>query len=388
MKKSRFLFILSVTTALALASCTLSLFGGEPAAEAALATPTLAATTIELGAQADAQTLTAAGQVIKYAYTVKNTGAAAVAGPVSVSGGTCPEVTTIGNADASFDAGESIACSSQYTVTQADLDKGSVELIVTASVSGINSNSVTVKVSKPISSPLTLNKTASPTTYEQTGQIIAYSYVITNTGATALGPSQFIITDSGIPNPVNCGDAAAVIAPAATLTCAAAYSITQADVDAGSITSSATATGGGVAASPAVSLTLTKGAAAVTPSANAANLTAGATIQHKVTQGEWLWQIARCYGADPEKTLQANPQLTDPGFISPSASVTVPNIGSAGKIYGLPCVGTHTVVSGDTWNSVALLYNADPFILQMVNKNVMTIGQKLTVPLNSAGTTK
>jgi LysM repeat protein len=113
---------------------------------------------------------------------------------------------------------------------------------------------------------------------------------------------------------------------------------------------------------------------------------AGSTIQHKVVKGEWLWQIARCYGADPAKTLKANPQLSNPGFLSPDIIVTVPNIGSAGKIYGTPCVGTHTVQSGDTWNSIALTYNADPLVLQIVNKNVLTVGQAIIVPLNSAST--
>lgn len=372
--------------ALMLASC--SLFGGSAPTEAAVqATPVLATTTIELTVQTDATGLTAVNQVIKYTHTVKNTGASAVAGPVTVTGATCPEVNTIGNTDASFDAGESIVCTSEYTVTQGDLDKGSVTNISTATVSGISSNPVTTTISKAAPTVLNLTKTANPVNYDQLGQAITYTYVILNSGTTALGPAQFTVTDAGIPAPINCGDAAASIAPAATLTCTATYTITQADMDAGSVATSATASGGGAATSPAASATVTKGAAAVVTPSSGSTLTAGSTIQHKVVKGEWLWQIARCYGADPEKTLLANPQLTDPGFISPDTTVSVPNIGSAGKIYGTPCVGTHTVQTGDTWNSIALTYNADPFILQMVNLNDLTIGRVLTVPLNSAGTT-
>jgi LysM repeat protein len=133
-------------------------------------------------------------------------------------------------------------------------------------------------------------------------------------------------------------------------------------------------------------VTLTKGTVAVvTPAPNNTNLTAGSTIQHKVVVGEWLWQIARCYGADPAKTIQANPQLADPRRISPDMIVTVPNIGSAGRIYGPPCVGTHTVQAGETWASIAQKYNADALVLQIVNGNDLTVGRVLKVPLNSAG---
>jgi uncharacterized repeat protein (TIGR01451 family) len=375
-------FILALM-ALTLASC--AWFQTTDPAAVALATPTLAPTTIELTGQTNATTLTAVGQVIKYTFTVKNTGAAAVAGPITVTGAVCPEINTVGNKDASFDAGESLACTSEYTITQVDLDRGSIASVATATVSGINSNAVTTTVSKPPPTVLNLTKTANPTIYTQTGQVITYTYVIMNSGSAALGPAQFTVTDTGIPTPINCGDAAASLAPTATLSCTANYTITQADMDAGSVATNATASGGGAPASPPASATLTKASAASVPSGNP-NLTVGSTVQHKVVKGEWLWQIARCYGADPAKTLQANPQLTDPGFISPNTTVTVPNIGSAGKVFGPPCVGTHTVQAGDTWNSIALIYNADPFILQIVNKNSMAIGQLLTVPLNSAGT--
>jgi hypothetical protein len=104
-----------------------------------------------------------------------------------------------------------------------------------------------------------------------------------------------------------------------------------------------------------------------------------------VVDGEWLWQIARCYGADPAGTLRANLQLPNPGYLSPGITVTVPNIGSAGRIYGPPCVGPHTVQTGDTWESIAQKYNADVTVLKMVNKNILTVGQVIKVPLNSAG---
>lgn len=378
-------FIFALLT-LALASC--SLFGGTTTAEEiAQATPTIApTTTIELTATADATVLTAVSQVIKYTYTVKNTGAAPVAGPAAITtGAACAEVNTVGNADANLDPGESVTCTLTYTVAQTDMDAGSVTNTAAATVGGVSSNTAVTTVSKTPPAVLNLTKTASPVTFNQVGQAIVYNYVIMNSGTTALGPTQFIVKDPAFPAPINCGDAAAIIQPVTTISCTAEYRITDADMSAGSVTTSAVAAGSGAADSPPASVTVTKDGNAVSPAVTAnPNLTAGTTVQHKVAKGEWLWQIARCYGADPAKTLLANPQLTNPAQISPDTMVSVPNIGSSGKIYGPPCVKTHVVQAGDTWASIALAYNADALVLQMVNHNTLTVGQTITIPSNSA----
>jgi uncharacterized repeat protein (TIGR01451 family) len=226
---------------------------------------------------------------------------------------------------------------------------------------------------------LKLTKTANPVTFDRVGQTITYTYVITNIGTATLGPAQFIVTDAAFSAPINCGDANFTLASNATVNCSAVYTITQANMDSGSVATNAVASGGGVASSPMASATVTKG----TVTQPNQSLTVGATIKHQVVEGEWLWQIARCYGADPNKVSDANPPT--PAQISPNTTVTVPNIGSFGKIYGPPCVGTHTVQTGDTWNSIALKYNADVTVLQMVNANTMPVGKVLKVPLNSFG---
>ena len=111
-------------------------------------------------------------------------------------------------------------------------------------------------------------------------------------------------------------------------------------------------------------------------------------LLHQVVAGEWLWQIARCYGADPKQVVQANLQLGNPAKISPGVTVTVPNIGAGGRtIYGPPCVEWHTVQSGETWNSIAQLYNADVAVLQDVNPGGLVPGNKIKVPRNSASGT-
>jgi LysM repeat protein len=65
--------------------------------------------------------------------------------------------------------------------------------------------------------------------------------------------------------------------------------------------------------------------------------------------------------------------------------INVPNIGSAGTLYGPPCVVAYKVQSGDTWESIASQYNADVALLKMVNKGVLS--GEIKVPRNSAGAT-
>jgi hypothetical protein len=114
-------------------------------------------------------------------------------------------------------------------------------------------------------------------------------------------------------------------------------------------------------------------------------LPAGTTIQHEVAVGEWLIQIARCYGATYSDVIGANPQIRDPNLILPFMIVTVPRIGSAGKIYGKPCVTWYTVQSGDNWASIAQRFNADIAVLQKANPVALTAGTSIKIPLNSAG---
>ena len=86
---------------------------------------------------------------------------------------------------------------------------------------------------------ISLSKSAAPTTYNTVGQVITYTYTITNTGnVTLTGP--FSVTDNKTGTISPCGSGP--LAPAGTTSCTATYSVTQADINAGSITNTATAT--------------------------------------------------------------------------------------------------------------------------------------------------
>ena len=83
-------------------------------------------------------------------------------------------------------------------------------------------------------------KSADVTSFSAPDTPITYSYLVTNTGNVTL-------TSIGVTDPmpglsaVSCPDP--TLAPAAAETCTATYTTTQADVDAGGITNTGTATG-------------------------------------------------------------------------------------------------------------------------------------------------
>jgi uncharacterized repeat protein (TIGR01451 family) len=374
--------ILLLLIGLLIASCTL----GDITPQTSLATPT-AMPILELSIQPDTTSFNTVGQVINFQYTVKNIGLTGVAGSVIATGITvnCPALNTVGNSNDSLDPNETIICTSSHTVTQTDLDIGSVTFVSMATINEINSNQVMVTISRQQAQALSLATTANSTTYEQAGNQIVFTYVITNTSSSNLGPAQFTISDSLISTaPFNCGNIDTLLPPAGTVTCTSTYTVTEADVSKDSITSLATASGGASAPSAQTSVTVNRGV--VAQSAPTTNLTSGSTISYTVDNGDWIWQIARCHGADPQQVVAANPQIPVPSQISPGMVITVPNIGSKGTVYGKPCVVKHTVKDGETWTSIAQLYNADPSILQIANKNVLTVGKEINIPRNSAGT--
>ncbi|MBF6621084.1 MAG: DUF11 domain-containing protein [Patulibacter sp.] len=93
---------------------------------------------------------------------------------------------------------------------------------------------------------LTIVKTADRASVAAVGETITYSYLITNTGATILAPATVTETafsgTGGTPTPV-CPAAASSLAPGDSVTCAATYVTTQADVNAGAIVNTAVGTG-------------------------------------------------------------------------------------------------------------------------------------------------
>ncbi len=352
--------------------------------------------------QNNVSTFSQAGEIINFQYVLTNTDTPPLAGPVIVNDSprqaACPGLNTVGNQDNYLDQNETITCIAAYTVTQSDVTTGSIVSNATATAGNTASNQATLTLTlgatpQP-SAVLRLAKTASSTTYGAANQSITYTFNITNTGTTPLGPDQFMITDNKLGAAFACGPADTTLNPNQSVSCSQTYTTTSADMALANITNSASATGGGQTSPAATAVVANLLFSSPTPSTPAtvpptSDLTPGSTVQHVVNVGEWLIQIARCYGANPTEVIAANPQIRDPDFIRPEVDVvTVPRIGSAGRIYKsatVPCVTFHTVQSGDTWASLAQRYNADQTVLQKANPGGLVVGKQAKIPLNSAG---
>ena len=143
--------------------------------------------------------------------------------------------------------GATISCTATYTVTQADVDAGSIAN--TATIDGLdpNDNPATAGDSATVltdtSAALTLTKTAAPTSGLGVGDVVNYAFTGTNAGAPTLHNVHVTDLMTGL-SAITCSPGApATLAPGATISCTATYTVTQADVDAGSITNTATIDG-------------------------------------------------------------------------------------------------------------------------------------------------
>jgi len=96
---------------------------------------------------------------------------------------------------------------------------------------------------------LTLTKTADPSTFTAPGQIITYTYTVKNAGNLTV--TSISVTDDKIAGAVPCTPS--TLAPGASATCTASYTITPADVTNGSVVNTAKATGKDPANQPVVS---------------------------------------------------------------------------------------------------------------------------------------
>src|SRR6185369_11849705 len=93
-----------------------------------------------------------------------------------------------------------------------------------------------------------LDKTANPHTYGHVGDVISYSYLVTNTGNVSLAGPVTVADNKatvGCPNVNTVGNHDGFLDPGESVTCTAMYTITEAVMAAGSVTNSATATVGG-----------------------------------------------------------------------------------------------------------------------------------------------
>lgn len=189
--------------------------------------------------------------VVKYSFTVTNTGAVTV-GDIGVTDNQ-PALSTIDCPQGGLAPGKSVTCTATYAVTKADINHGSVADTAVATGkapngTGVRSHPASANVPLHQSPHLTLRKSFS---YAGVGPVgtqglagagstVHYTYTVANDGNVTL--SGLTVSDNRVSTGgVKC--AVTTLAPGQSTTCSASYSLTQTDIDHGSVTNRATASG-------------------------------------------------------------------------------------------------------------------------------------------------
>ena len=222
-----------------------------PSTPSTVTIPNVADPSLTVVKSASEETITAAGEEITYSFVVTNTGNVTLdgiavdetefSGTGDLSAVVCPTDTLV--------PGQYTTCTATYTVTQADVDAG--ELTNAAVAEGttpggdpVPSDPSTVTVPVDQTPALTVVK-SSNVVAAAVGQEITYSFLVTNTGnVTITDPTvnEGEFSGTGELSEIAC-PADDTLAPGDDITCTATYVVTQADVNAGTITNTATVTG-------------------------------------------------------------------------------------------------------------------------------------------------
>lgn len=96
----------------------------------------------------------------------------------------------------------------------------------------------------PVKPSITLRKSVSPSVAARAGTKVTYSYLVANSGNVTLNnvaPADTAFSGTGTPSSITCPSTA--LDPGQDMTCTSTYTLTQADVNAGKVINTATATG-------------------------------------------------------------------------------------------------------------------------------------------------
>jgi uncharacterized repeat protein (TIGR01451 family) len=195
---------------------------------------------ISISKTASVESFSEAGTEITYFYHVTNEGNVTLS-PVQV---TDSRGLTVGCPHSRLSPGQDMTCTAVYVTTAGDVDNGGVTntgtVTGTTPGGGTVTDASTLTIDAVQAPGISISKTASVESYSQAGTPITYFYDVTNEGNVTLNGVS--VTDSlGLP----AGCPLTTLTAGQEMQCTGSYVTTVADVDRGSITNIATATGTG-----------------------------------------------------------------------------------------------------------------------------------------------
>ncbi|MEZ4663485.1 MAG: VWA domain-containing protein [Caldilineaceae bacterium] len=284
------------------------------------------------------------GDKINYTLVTTNTGNTTLTG-VTITDAKLGALVCTPTAPATLAPGASMTCTGSYTLTQADIDAGKVDNTANADSDQTAPTPASKTVPIPPAPNIALTKTGlidrtvvAPTNRADVGDKINYTLVTTNTGNVTL--TGVSISDPKLGALACTPSAPAPLAPGAAMTCTGSYTITQADLNAGTFVNTATASGTDPAGTKVsdeetvtksfgqvVSLTLSKSTATV--NYDAVNDVINYTLVTTNTGNTTLTNVSI---SDPKlATLTCTP--AQPTTLAPGASMS--------------CTGSYSIVQGD-----------------------------------------
>lgn len=267
---------------------------GQPSATIKATEPFVPAPAFTLTKSANPSPITPTTDVVNYTFVVTNTGNTTLTdvrvtdpGPLggagTMSAVTCEDDTLL--------VDESLECAATYTVAAADRTGAPLVNEATASAAGPDGEQLTATADASVDTvlpvpALSLTKSAAGGPATKAGQVITYSFVVTNKGnvdVTDVTVTEGSFSGKGELGDVVCpADEADVLVVDASVTCTAAYTVVAADLTGGYITNTATAAGeslfGAAASVPAKAEVPTVKSTPVTPQLPATGADTGALV--------------------------------------------------------------------------------------------------------------
>ncbi len=174
------------------------------------------------------------GDVIHYTITATNSGNVTLHDVLVTDPNVLDLLCTPDNPVADLAPGDSIVCTATHTITQADLDAGSVfnQACVDDVEGPADSVCDDVTIVGEQNPSLGILKEVTEVEFTDIGQLLHYTITATNTGNVTL--HNVVVTDAQVTDLV-CTPALPVadLAPGDSISCTASHTTTQADLDAG-----------------------------------------------------------------------------------------------------------------------------------------------------------
>ena len=196
----------------------------------------------------DEPTYDAVGDVLGYSITATNNGNVTLTGVdvTDTAPGAGAFALDCSGLPATLPPGADGTCTATYSVTQQDLDDGFVTNVAAVdavgpagAVSAPDAEATSTVVTQP---GLSIVKTVDETTYDAVGDVLSYEVTVTNTGNLTV---HAVTVEDEAPGPgafeLDCSTLPGTLAPGADGACEASYTVTQADIDGGSVINSADA---------------------------------------------------------------------------------------------------------------------------------------------------